>query len=432
LSTIISEGTDESWSTGELMKVVGPVVTGVLVALIVVLCCTIRKKNIHLQKHIDEQSSNFIDIVVNPQNHSIRCQIDGDVNNLDLNSDLKRQVSRIPYNRKREIKRSALQIDDEIGSGNFGKVYKGQLTGLSEDVSSKSTVAIKSVHETGNSNDILDLLSEIKIMSHIKPHLNLVSMIGSCSSNLPENAEFWLVIEFCQHGDFKNYLQENKFKFLNGKTNEPLNERCLVKWAYHISNGMQYLAENKIMHGDLAARNILMGENFISTECPIAKVADFGLAKKFYEDVKYEKTSRMLVPWKWMAIEYLKNDYLTLQSDVWSYGVLLWEMFSFGKNPYGHQSYDEVLEKLDMGYRLPCPKEVENISSWSPVTFYKELSDNCFMEDPNNRASFSDVSTRIMKELFPEEQESYFQMNESYQKLKAINYLKIGNRSHNL
>ena len=139
-----------------------------------------------------------------------------------------------------------------------------------------------------------------------------------------------------------------------------------------------------------------------------------------------------MVPWKWMAMEYLKDDYFTLQSDVWSYGVLLWEMFSFGKTPYGHQEYNEVLEKLENGYRLPCPKEVESISSWSPVTFYKELSDNCFIEDPNNRASFSDISKLIEKQLLAQEQGSYFQMNESYQKKKASNYLKIGNRANNL
>ena len=139
-----------------------------------------------------------------------------------------------------------------------------------------------------------------------------------------------------------------------------------------------------------------------------------------------------MVPWKWMAIEYLKDEYFTLQSDVWSYGVLLWEMFSFGRNPYGQQQYDEVLEKLQDGYRLPCPKEVENVSSWSPISFYNELSDSCFIEEPKKRISFSDVSKLIEKQLLSEEQRFYSQMNHFYEKRKSTNYLKIGNRANNL
>ena len=375
----------------------------------------------------DEQFPNFIEIEPILDKTLLQRKLEGDIINLDPKRDLKSQVQKIPYNRQREIKRSNFQLEAEIGGGSFGKVFKGQLVGL-QDNRSKTTVAIKTIHENGNANDLGNLLSEIKIMSHINPHVNLVSMIGSCTSQLQENAELWLIIEFCEHGDLKNYVHDNQSKILNGRKNETLNSRCLIQWAYDVAKGMEYLAEHKIMHGDLASRNILLSKKLSGNGCPIAKVCDFGLAKRFYDAKEYRKSSRMLVPWKWMAIEYLKNNYFTLQSDVWSYGVLLWEILSFGQSPYGQQEFDEVLKKLEKGYRLPCPTDVQGISSWSPVTFYEELSAKCFVTDPKNRVSFSIISKLIEEKLLPEEKTRYSQTQELYQRLKANNYLNIGNR----
>ena len=107
---------------------------------------------------------------------------------------------------------------------------------------------------------------------------------------------------------------------------------------------------------------------------PIAMVADFGLSKNLYYDTTYEKENRLEIPWKWTALEYLQNDFLCLKSDVWSYMVLVWEMFSFGKSPYGHSSFNEVLQKLIGGYRLPCPNELKKVNNWSPENIYNKLS----------------------------------------------------------
>ena len=168
-----------------------------------------------------------------------------------------------------------------------------------------------------------------------------------------------------------------------------------------------------------------MADNPLPNQCPLPKVADFGMSKKFYEDLTYEKTSRVYVPWKWMAIEYLKEDYFTLKSDVWSYGVLLWEIFSFGRNPYGQQEYDEVLAKLDKGDRLTYPGNLENISSWEPESFYNNLTEECFKTDPDKRASFDDV-VKLIEERFENEKESYIEMEECYQETLGDNYLKLG------
>ena len=161
-------------------------------------------------------------------------------------------------------------------------------------------------------------------MGYIKTHINLVNMVGSCTSDLEGLGDLWLLIEFCEYGDLKKYLFENKAEILSGQKHD---SRILMLWAYHISKGMHYLASLFIMHGDLAARNVLLHSNPLRNGYPIAKVADFGLSKHLYYDTTYEKENRLEVPWKWMALEYLTDDYFTLKSDVWSFMVLIWEMY---------------------------------------------------------------------------------------------------------
>ena len=119
----------------------------------------------------------------------------------------------------------------------------------------------------------------------------------------------------------------------------------LIRWAHGIAKGMEYLASKRIMHGDLAARNILLDENLV------AKVSDFGLAKAMYDNVGYKKNTRVYVPWKWMALEFLTDGCFTLKSDVWSYGVVLWEMFALGQEPYCQMGRDDAIRRIKSGFR---------------------------------------------------------------------------------
>ena len=163
-----------------------------------------------------------------------------------------------------------------------------------------------------------------------------------------------------------------------------------------------------------------MHENIMEEGCPFAKVADFGLSKRFYDNVTYKKQSRMFVPWKWMAFEYLTSDIFTLTSDVWSFGVLFWELLSFGRSPYGHQSYSEVLQLLENGYCLECPQEVKRVRSWSPQYLYKNISNACFERDCLKRAPFSKIVEIIQEEILSDELILYQKMKDVY-KLASSN-----------
>ena len=362
-------------------------------------------------------------------------QEEGPRDRINSSNDIKRQATLLPYDLNREIPRGAFTVTDEIGSGNFGSVSKGELKGLYGPNSIK-TVALKTMNGPAEGSELKDFLHEIKIMGYVKPHLNLVSMIGSCACEVGgmwngvkvAEKEMWLILEFCPHGDLKSFLAKNKKKILNKNENNSISDRCLISWAYDVAKGMEYLSNNKIMHGDLAARNVLLDDNPLGRGFSVAKVADFGLSKKFYDNKEYEKESRVYVPWKWMALEYLSSGFFTLNSDVWSFGVVLWELLSCGRIPYGHDDYKDVLEKLEDGYRLPCPPDVKNITTWDPKKLYEIVSKICFEAEPDDRATFSDVVKMIEKEMSNEEISEYERINEEYQSTCARNYMKIGQR----
>lgn len=312
-----------------------------------------------------------------------------------------------------------------IGSGNFGAVYKGTLKGLYKP-GNKIPIAIKTLSSVETNIEFVAIeafIGEIKIMSIVDPHLNLVNMIGSCTSDFAETNQLWLLLEYCQYGDLKNYLIDIKKKIINGKEEESGKSRILLQWCYDIAKGMQYLARRNIMHGDLAARNILLEDELVHSRRIIAKISDFGLSKHMYEEVKYKKKSRLEVPWKWMALEYLEYGDLTVTSDVWSFAVVVWEILSFGDMPYGSMSFDEVLEKLQLGYRLPFPDVAKDIQSWGARNLYENLSKICFVNDFTNRASFTTIIERIETELLQDEKALYAQMHESYLQIRANNYI---------
>ena len=310
-------------STTSYIMYVGVFLTIIVLAMLMVKYCKYKSKNRQLSEQDQSAETCERKGSRNYGAQSFKTLLYGQIDRIVTSKDVKSQVAFLPYDTTREIKKETFKILEELGSGNFGCVSKGELKGLYSPTS-QTTVAIKTVNGSASSgNELMDLLQEIKIMSYVQPHFNLVSMIGSCKCDLEKTGDLWLLIEFCKFGDLKNYLAKHEGKILKGGEDDVINSRCLVKWAYDVCKGMEYLSEHKIMHGDLAARNVLLYEHPIIERQSVGKVADFGLSKKFYDNVNYQKESRLFVPWKWMAYEFLTKGYFTMASDVWSFQVLL-------------------------------------------------------------------------------------------------------------
>ena len=166
------------------------------------------------------------------------------------------------------------------------------------------------------------MICEIKILDKLEFHLNLVNMVGACTTELI-NGRIWLLLEHCSHGDMKNFLLKNRDIIREGLhyhrvPHETLNIRLFLKWSHSICKGMEYLASKNIMHGDLAARNILI-TNSNNEERYLAKVCDFGLSKAFYEKTSYVKQDRKNLPWKWMDVYFYEMGLFRMSSDVWSF-----------------------------------------------------------------------------------------------------------------
>nr|XP_045605396.1 vascular endothelial growth factor receptor 1-like isoform X1 [Procambarus clarkii] len=176
----------------------------------------------------------------------------------------------------------------------------------------------------------------------------------------------------------------------------------LLCWAFQVARGMEYLAFKKVLHGDLAARNVLLAEE------NIVKISDFGLAKDIYKNQNYKKKSDGPVPVKWLALECLKDGVFSIQSDVWAFGVVMWEIFSLGQNPYPGVDFDEnFIVKLEKGVRLDQPR-------FSTYSLYRVMLE-CWHTDPLARPSFSTLEHSLGEMLGDTEKQYYLELNKPYQ-----------------
>ncbi|XP_046638612.1 vascular endothelial growth factor receptor kdr-like [Daphnia pulicaria] len=181
----------------------------------------------------------------------------------------------------------------------------------------------------------------------------------------------------------------------------------LISWSFQIARGMDYLTSKKVLHGDLAARNVLLADD------GVAKVADFGMARKMYYEGNYKQSGQKLMPIKWMAIESLTDRIFSTQSDVWSYGVLLWEIFTLGKVPYpGLEGNHQLVRQLEKGYRMEKPDFAPN--------YMGEIMAGCWKADPKERPSFSEMEQIISSQMESTVSDHYLNLNSSYEKLNQL------------
>ncbi|CAB4030749.1 partial, partial [Paramuricea clavata] len=206
---------------------------------------------------------------------------------------------------------------------------------------------------------LVDLQSELKILIHVGENENIVNILGACTKGKSSN--LWIIMEYCPHGNLREFLQSSRNIYnvdeeaLIPDPDQAIGPKTLLYFAWQITKGMTFLISRKVIHRDLAVRNILLGEGYV------AKVGDFGLARDIYKYQKYSKKSSGFVPIKWMAIESIGDLIFTEKSDVWSFGVLLWELFTLGETPYPGMPAIELYESLVNGKRMEppinCPHE---------------------------------------------------------------------------
>ncbi|XP_073256124.1 proto-oncogene tyrosine-protein kinase receptor Ret-like [Porites lutea] len=290
-----------------------------------------------------------------------------------------------PSTRSWEISRRQVNIVKVIGKGAFSQVAKATVNDM-RGGQDTLTVAVKMLKANAPASDKKDLLSELDVMKKLKPHPHVVKLLGCVTETEP----LLVLIEYVPYGDLLGYLRKSRglndtyFKDPDMKPQTNLTAEQLMKFAWQVADGMCYLSSKKIIHRDLAARNILVGEG---EKC---KVTDFGMARDVHQEDIYNKTSLGRLPVKWTAYESLMYGTYTTQSDVWSYGVVLYETLTVGGSPYPDINTRKIPQKLQEGYRMPKPKHVD-------IKLYQIMLD-CWRENPVDRPTFERLRN-TMKEM---------------------------------
>ncbi|XP_037326310.2 mast/stem cell growth factor receptor kita isoform X2 [Pungitius pungitius] len=349
------------------------------------------------------------------------------------------------YDHEWEFPRNNLRFGKTLGSGAFGKVVEATAYGLSED-DSVMTVAVKMLKTSAHATEKEALMSELKVLSYLGNHMNIVNLLGACTVGGPT----LVITEYCCFGDLLNFLRRKRESFVCFKPDEDcyyrnvaprsraagdslsgymtmrpsaagklplgssseerrsprkgvsdeddaesemfdedglsLSTEDLLSFSHQVAKGMEFLAAKNCIHRDLAARNILL------TRGRVAKICDFGLARDINTDSNYVVKGNARLPVKWMSPESIFECVYTFESDVWSYGILLWEIFSLGSSPYPGMPVDAKFYKLiKEGYRMDAPE-------FAPEEMYQVMR-SCWEPDPFNRPPFSKVVERIEQQL---------------------------------
>ncbi|XP_053560198.1 fibroblast growth factor receptor 3 isoform X3 [Bombina bombina] len=258
----------------------------------------------------------------------------------------------LPADPKWELPRTRLTLGKPLGEGCFGQVVMAESIGIDKEKPNKSlTVAVKMLKDDATDKDLSDLVSEMEMMKMIGKHKNIINLLGACTQDGP----LYVLVEYASKGNLREYLRARRppgmdYSFDTCKIPaEQLTFKDLVSCAYQVARGMEYLASQKCIHRDLAARNVLV------TDDNVMKIADFGLARDIHNIDYYKKTTNGRLPVKWMAPEALFDRVYTHQSDVWSFGVLLWEIFTLGGSPYPGIPVEELFKLLKEGHRMDKP-----------------------------------------------------------------------------
>ncbi|XP_038071438.1 muscle, skeletal receptor tyrosine-protein kinase-like [Patiria miniata] len=287
----------------------------------------------------------------------------------------------LPEFEVKELDRTLLKLEKELGSGQFGVVYKGFAFGA-YNKEEYSPVAVKSLKCNASLAMKEDFLDEIKLIIEIGTHPNILSVLGCCTVDEP----YYLITEFMKYGDLLHFLwkcrEENRpdddVIYLLSETNK-------IQIARQITRGMEYLSNTRYYHGDLAARNVLVGEDLV------IKISDFGLADDIYQNGYKRLAPQRKRPVKWVSLETNMEGKCTIQSDVWSFGIVLYEIYTLGSMPYPGVDGREVIRRLQTGYRMDKPNSC-------PEDIY-DIMRQCWREKPCDRPTFTNLFNTFDKML---------------------------------
>lgn len=306
----------------------------------------------------------------------------------------------LPLDSDWEFPRENLILGETLGEGAFGKVVKAEAMGVIQQGIS-TIVAVKMLKEGHTDAEMTDLVSEMEMMKMIGKHRNIINILGCCTQGGP----LFVINEYAPHGNLRDFLRQHRpssgYEPAIGEDihdRNSLTQKDLVSFAFQAARGMEYLASRRLIHRDLAARNVLVSDNYV------LKISDFGLARDVHSNDYYRKKTDGRLPVKWMAPEALFHRVYTTQSDVWSYGVLLWEIMTLGGTPYPSvPSMEKLFQLLRTGHRMEKPP-------CCSLEIYMIMRD-CWSYQPKERPSFTKLVESLDRILTETANEEYLDLS---------------------
>ena len=287
----------------------------------------------------------------------------------------------------KEIESCNIQEVKPLGVGQFGEVVLAQTVGLSlkdlklsetdKDTSVKISVAVKKLKDESQSSTREAFEKEIKFMSRLS-HRNVIRLLAVCLKGTP-----FIVMEYMEEGDLNQFLKKRQFSSTPSDYSNTLDVRGLVDIATQIASGMEYLATMKFIHRDLATRNCLVGKNLT------VKIADFGMSQNLYSAYYFRLKGRAVLPIRWMAYECFYGRF-SIKSDVWAYGVTIWEVFTLGQQqPFEGWTDQEVIENAVKPSRGGESEKLEKPELCPPELYH--LMTQCWCHDSAHRPDFTEI-----------------------------------------